>query len=259
MAVSFLMTLIFWIGTYYEDHLDKNLAPVWIGYVEIILMILIVADYLLFFFISDNKVFYIFSLNEGIVIYLSIIPTALVRFKFIIDPAVIDNYFLNFWKVFKLFSIFRFIKVFTRSNMPIQRVYFRFIFLILVMIFIFAGAMLTFENLAIFDAKRAIAAELDKCTEVKTEAQCKEEFDADDYLSADHYNYHDMLYYAFVTMTTVGYGDICPTTMMSRYLFICFALCMILVIPSYFQDLTKVNSLTSEYGRIVYTKASKET
>ena len=62
MAVSFLMTLIFWIGTYYEDHLDKNLAPVWIGYVEIILMILIVADYLLFFFISDNKVFYIFEL-----------------------------------------------------------------------------------------------------------------------------------------------------------------------------------------------------
>ena len=68
-----------------------------------------------------------------------------------------------------------------------------------------------------------------------------------------------MLYYAFVTMTTVGYGDIYPTTIMGRYLFVCFALCMILVIPSYFQDLTKVNSLTSEYGRIAYTKASKET
>lgn len=156
VVVSFLMVLIFWIGTYYEDHLDKNLAPVWIGYVEIILMILIVADYLLFFFISDNRVFYIFSLNEGIVIYLSVIPTALVRFNIIVDPATIDSYFLNFWKVFKVFSIFRFIKVFTRSNMPIQRVYFRFLFLILVMIFIFAGAMLTFENLATFDAKREV-------------------------------------------------------------------------------------------------------
>lgn len=85
------------------------------------------------------------------------------------------------------------------------------------------------------------------------------EVDPDDAMSVDPYNYHDMLYYAFVTMTTVGYGDICPTTFMGRALFVCFALCMILVIPSYFQDLTKVNSLTSEYGRIMYTKTSKET
>lgn len=93
--------------------------PLWLGYVEIILMALIVADYLLFFFISENRVFYIFSLNEGIVTYLCIIPTALLRFKIITDPAIIDQYFLNFWKVIKLFSIFRFIKVFTRSNMPV--------------------------------------------------------------------------------------------------------------------------------------------
>ena len=253
--VSFMMVLVFWIGTYYEDHLDKNLAPLWLGYAEIILMILIVADYLIFFFISDNRVFYIFSLNEGIVIYLSVIPTALVRFKIIVDPATIDKYFLNFWKVFKVFSIFRFIKVFTRSNMPIQRVYFRFLFLILVMIFIFAGAMLTFENLATFDTKREIAKLIDDCISLdKKPDDCVSEHDPDGFLGNSHYNYHDMLYYAFVTMTTVGYGDICPTTFMSRGLFVGFALCMILVIPSYFQDLTKVNSLTSEYGRIIYTK-----
>ena len=31
------------------------------------------------------------------------------------------------------------------------------------------------------------------------------------------YKIHDMLYYIMVTFTTVGYGDICPQSVMARY------------------------------------------
>jgi len=40
-----------------------------------------------------------------------------------------------------------------------------------------------------------------------------------------------MLYYMVVTMTTVGYGDICPTTMPSQMLFIIIEIVIFSVLP----------------------------
>ena len=34
------------------------------------------------------------------------------------------------------------------------------------------------------------------------------------------YKYHDMVYYMVVTVTTLGYGDICPVTVHGRYFMI---------------------------------------
>lgn len=57
-----------------------------------------------------------------------------------------NQFFLPFFKVLRLFSVFRFTKVFTRRNMQIPRVLFKLILTVFMIIYVNASAMLTLEN-----------------------------------------------------------------------------------------------------------------
>lgn len=77
---------------------------------------------------------------------MTIIPTILIRFEIIDDQDIIDKYYLSFWKIFRVFSIGRLLKVFTRRNSPMARVIFKVGYTVFLIAVIFAAAMITFEN-----------------------------------------------------------------------------------------------------------------
>ena len=59
-------------------------------YAEYVILILHTLDYLLFFFISENRLLYVFSF-QSICSYITIIPTFLVRGQIVVDPARIEQ------------------------------------------------------------------------------------------------------------------------------------------------------------------------
>ena len=61
--VSFMFSLTFMVGTYYNER-DPNTdlrPPEWLKIVEIISIFVLTIDFLLGFFIAENRLLYVFS------------------------------------------------------------------------------------------------------------------------------------------------------------------------------------------------------
>jgi hypothetical protein len=139
--------------------------------------------------------------------------------------------------------------------MPMGRVLFKCIYTLSMIFLLFAGSMLTFENKATYAEINEILA---------TELTNPEHFEHDGKeklaeLENRVYFYHDMLYYVFVTFSSVGYGDIYPRTDECKALFFVFWAVMIMGLQAQVSEYSKVTKLSSEYSRLHYTKSDRET
>lgn len=138
--LSFLLTLFFALDTYYDG------TPRVIEFAEYVILVLHTLDYLLFFFISDNRLFYFFSF-QGICSYITIIPTFIVRVHLADAQQTIE--ILLLCRVFRFFSILRIENVFARRSMTLVRVWFRLLYIFIATVIIFSALMLTVENMNI--------------------------------------------------------------------------------------------------------------
>ena len=237
---SFFMTLFFAVDTYYEG------TPPIIIIIEYGILIFQTLDLLLFFFISDNRLFYAFSF-QSIVSYMTIIPTFLVRLQLVHSPGRIE--LLLLCRVFRFFSILRLDKVFARRSMTLVRIWFTLIFTFFATVYIFAAVMLTVENYNIREINSLrLQNDIDGIS--------NDEYSA---VPSTEYEFHDMLYFLIITITTVGYGDIYPHTIYGQMLSIGIIFVILSLIPKQISEFSKVNSLISPYSRIKYSKKGNST
>lgn len=131
--------------------------------------------------------------------------------------------------------------------MEVYRRGFKLIFSLVMMIIIFASAILEVEN-------ENIRLNKDRVYAIPKDQRSKWDF----YLPDRPYEFHEMLYYMVVTMTTVGYGDIFPLTDIGRMLCAAIVFLMLALLPAQSQALVKVLSLTSKYARDSYKKSKKD-
>jgi hypothetical protein len=71
--------------------------------------------------------------------------------------------------------------------------------------------------------------------------------------SAIHRPFHTWMYMSWVTMTTVGYGDVSPKTILGRIADMAFILFAIITIPKMTNELFEKMSLQSVYARASYS------
>lgn len=73
--------------------------------------------------------------------------------------------------------------------------------------------------------------------------------------SYDDHTFHDSFYFIIVTLMTVGYGDINPTTELGQVMSIMVIGATIVIVPQQTTELLRLISMQSKYRRIDYKGA----
>ena len=279
-SFSILFAVIYTVESYYVDvemiMQGVSYTPFYIEIVDILVIIILLGDWTLFLFLHhEDRMAYLFSV-DSFINFITIIPTGLIRFQVIIDQYVIQDYFLHFWRVLRLFSVLRLDKVFARRNLPIPRAYFKLILAFIMILFIFTCAFLELEN---YYKILGIREEMNR----RKDAQCGDNslcpnlpyiFPPNKPCDPLDINpcyanpnkaekvrlqfFLEMIYYMVVTIATVGYGDICPTKPPSMILFIFIEIVVFSVLPIQYSEFSKANNLTSLFSRQKYQPSKRE-
>jgi hypothetical protein len=76
----------------------------------------------------------------------SVIPQILITLDIVKSNDTIQLYELSYWKVFRLFSIYRMIRIFIKRNNTLARIYFQLVFWLMALLLMFTFTMLMVEN-----------------------------------------------------------------------------------------------------------------
>ena len=216
------------------SHRQQNINNV-INIIETIFLIYFIIHYALRLYCSQNKIIFFFNFLNLIDITSSIF---LILSK---QEFAKNNNYGYFFRTFRMFRISYICKlqyvVQRRTNEQIRHLFYLGSVLSSI-IFSSVAIILEFENYNF--RKNLEARELRKISS-----------------STDHLNFHDVFYFIFVTLTTIGFGDIAPQSLWGRISIIVSVGIIIAVLPSMFSNISLQFSLNSKYSLMKYEKLSK--
>ena len=218
--MSFILTLLYAISTYWENSIIPHIV-----YFELPILLYMLCDFLLNFYISQNRLFYIISF-QSVVTYITVLPDLLIFAEIITSIDTINSYELPFWKVFRIFSVSRVQIVFVRRNMSLARVFFKLGYSLFTIVIMFSCVMLMIENK--FYIKPTLISVAQKLA-IDPDAELTYQ---EQHVPPPVYVFHDTLYYVVVTLTTCGYGDITPKTSYGMMLFVFIIIISMFVLAS---------------------------
>jgi len=129
------------------------------------------------------------------------------------------------------------------------RVWFKFIYKVFLVVLTFTAILLAVENLNSYQLMR---------TELKNREDPEYEPNSDALEGRKVHRFHDIFYMIIVTISTVGYGDIFPYTVVGQYLVIAVMISFFTILQRELSEFSKFNSLTSEYSRHFYQKSKRD-
>ncbi|CAD8066859.1 unnamed protein product [Paramecium sonneborni] len=210
VLLSFLLTILhlidcsFWVqgGTY-----DVGEAQAFITMPELICYIYFLLDFVINFYLSENKLFFTFQ-TTSLIEYVSIFPSLLARLN------IITGYkYIYLLRVLRFLLCYKLDKVLQRLSMEVFRLAYKPIVTVMAIIMINSSIL---------------------------------------YVVEQDYSIVEYIYFMVVTISTVGFGDVYPTTIYGRFSIIVAILIMFLVLPTQVEMLTRVYSLRSQYARNKY-------
>ena len=229
IVVSLLTTLsyIYYVICTYKPELYESL-----NYIDYFICISVIIEHVVSILAAHYISKYLISFESFMNFFIEIPPF----FSLLCDDYSINKWyrFINITRVFRLTKCYIITEIYQKGEKSVKSQILNIILSILLIIFIFAGVvqMLDYENV-IDQLKLAYSEEKRYFLNLRK-------------------HYHHYLYFIIVSLTTVGYGDITPISILSQFTMVVFIVFILAVIPNQTDELITLSNAQTIYERNEY-------
>ena len=229
IIVSILTTFsyIYYIICTYKPSLFKSL-----NYIDFFVCIFVIIEHVINALLAHHIFKYLISYESIINFFIEIPPF----FSLLCDDYVSNRLyrFINITRVFRLTKSYIIMDIYQNGEKSVGSQILNIILSLLLIIFIFAGVVHMFDYENVIDQLKLAYLEENRY-----------------YLNHRKY-YHHYLYFIIVSLTTVGYGDITPISVMSQLTMLFFVFFILVIIPSQTDELINLSNAQTIYERKDY-------
>ena len=221
------LSYIYYVICTYMPELFKSL-----NYIDFFVCTLLIIEHVINILISHYFWKFLTSI-ESLVNFVIEIPPF---FSLLCDDNIGSNWyrFINFTRVLRLIKCYIIMDIYQNGEKSVKSQILNIILSILLIIFIFAGEVQIYDYDDVIDQLKLSYLEESRY-----------------YLNHRKY-YHHYIYFIIVSLTTVGYGDIMPISVLSKFTMVFFVILILAVIPSQTDELISLSNAQTIYERKEY-------
>lgn len=226
-SIISIVTFIYYIICTYINLLFKSL-----NYIDFFACVFYIIEHIINILLSHHLLSYIFSI-ESLLTFLIEIPPF---FAMLCNNYVLNGWyrFINITRVFRLIKGYRILELLQGGEKSVNNQVLNIITILFLIVFIWAGII---QMLDLASVANTIPVTLDTLT--RRILLLRKDF-------------HHYIYFIIVSLTTVGYGEIIPLSILGKLMIVFLVIVILVVVPEQTSELINLSNAQSIYERKKY-------